>query len=96
MTTVPEGNRDEPAYNWLALVPLLLHPVQTAIFESLAQVGRPLSPTQLDGILEVDNAHYQGMAAYHARRLMKQGALEVVCEREARGATEKFYFFASE
>ena len=88
-----EGERGESTHDWLALVPLQLHPAKVAVLEALAWVDTSLSPTDLVKLFDHQD-YYLAMVAYHARKFADAGVLEVVRERRVRGATEKFYFFS--
>lgn len=77
------------AFNWAALVPLLVHPVKVEIIEALSWVGLPLSATDLDRLL-----HGQigvSLLSYHLRKLVEVGAIERVRQEPVRGAVQSFY-----
>lgn len=92
MKTELEGEGGEPTHDWLALVPLQLHPAKVAVLEALAWLDEPLSPSDLEKLVDHED-YYLAILAYHARKLEEAGVLKVVRERRVRGATEKFYFF---
>jgi len=79
-------------FDWVALVPRLLHPVQVAIIEALTFVDRPLSATQMTEMFGV-SAWYRGIISYHLAALERAGVIDVKATRQVRGAREKFYFF---
>jgi hypothetical protein len=81
------------AFDWAALVPRLVHPVQVAIIESLTCLNRPLSATEMSKLFGV-KGWYVGIVAYHVNQLATAGVIEEEDHRQVRGAREKFYFFA--
>lgn len=79
-------------FDWGSLVPQVIHPLKVAIVEALAWVDRPLSAADLTKV--IDNERYRvPNVSYHVVKLAEMGAIEVVGERQRRGAIEKFYFF---
>lgn len=87
--TIRGGER----FDWSTLVPQIVHPLKVGIVEALLWVDQPLSATDLTKLFDSDR---YGVAhvSYHLVKLADIDALEVVRKREARGATEKFYFFS--
>ncbi len=81
-------------FAWSTLVPQVVHPLKVAIVEALLWVDRPLSATDLTKLFD-NERHSVAHVSYHLIKLAEIGALEVMGKRETRGATEKFYFFAS-
>jgi len=79
-------------FDWGSLVPRVIHPLKVASIEALEWIDQPLSASELTKI--IDNEHY-GVAniSYHLNKLAQVDALEIVRERQVRGAVEKFYFF---
>jgi len=75
--------------NWDRLVAELLHPTQIAILAAMEAIGEALSPSVLVKVL--DETVSLPSLDYHVKRLAKLGAVEVVRERQVRGATEKFW-----
>lgn len=84
---------DGHSANWELLVPLLIHPCKVAILEALAWIGRPLSASDL--VKVTDHSRTVSFVTYHLKSLEKAQCIELVDSRRVRGATEKFYFFAS-
>ncbi len=79
-------------FDWASLVPRIVHPLKVAMIEALAWVEEPLSASDLTKV--IDSERY-GVAnvSYHLNKLAEIDAIEVVGERQRRGALEKFYFF---
>lgn len=86
--------KGDEGFDWGTLVPQVVHPLKVAIVEALLWVDQPLSATDLTKLFDNDR-HSVAHLSYHLVKLVDVGALEVVAKRERRGATEKFYFFAS-
>lgn len=63
------------------------------IVETLLWLDQPLSSTDLVKVMD-DPDIYLSHVAYHVRKLTEAGALKPVRDRQVRGATETFYFFA--
>lgn len=82
------------AFDWEALVPLLIHPVKVEIIEAMAWVGLPLSATDLDRILRGQIG--VSLLSYHLRKLTEVGALERVRQEQVRGAMQTFYALPAE
>jgi hypothetical protein len=80
------------AFDWAALVPHVVHPLKVAIIEALVWIGEPLSPAELERIL--DHQFGLSLVSYHVNKLVETGVLEPVGNRPVRGAMETFYFFA--
>jgi len=80
------------AFNWEALVPLLVHPVKVEIIEALSWIGLPLSATDLDRILRGQIG--VSLLSYHLRKLTEVGAIERVRQEPVRGAVQSFYALA--
>ena len=89
------GAGDESSFDWGALVPHVVHPAKVAIVETLSWFEEPLSPSQLERIFIGTGWEVQ-LLSYHAKALLRWGALEIVEERQVRGAIEKVYFFPGE
>jgi DNA-binding transcriptional ArsR family regulator len=77
------------AFNWEALVPLLVHPVKVEIIEALSWIGVPLSATDLDRLL--GGRIGVSLLSYHLRKLAEVGAIERVRQEPVRGAVQSFY-----
>lgn len=67
------------------LAPVVAHPLRTRCLTVLAE--RTASPNELKDILDVP----LGDAAYHVKRLLDLGVIELVDTRPVRGAVEHFY-----
>ncbi|HEX5923496.1 MAG TPA: hypothetical protein VFY45_06665 [Baekduia sp.] len=64
------------------------HLVRDQILDAMATCGRPISPTQLQGVLSDQSL---GSVAYHMRVLASAGLIELADERRVRGAIEHYY-----
>ena len=80
---------NEQAFDWVTLVPLLVHPIKVVTIEAMVWIGVPLSATDLSKVLE----QQIGLAniSYHLRSLAKAGVIKVHRRRRVRGAVETFY-----
>jgi Helix-turn-helix domain len=78
-------------FDWEAFVPRLIHPVKVAIIEALLWIGTPMSAKELAAVLGPRSS--TGLVSYHLRHLGREGLLEEVGQRPARGAVQRFYFF---
>ena len=78
-----------PAFDWEALVPLLVHPVKVEIIEAMAWIRLPLSATDLDRVLRGQIG--VSLLSYHLRKLAEVGALKRVRREQVRGAIQTFY-----
>lgn len=87
----PVPDTPQAAFDWAALVPLVVHPMRVAIIEALSWIGEPLSATDLRKVF--DRKFDLSFISYHVGELAKTGAIVNVRKREVRGATERFYFF---
>lgn len=67
------------------LAPVLAHPLRSRCLTVLAE--RTASPNELKDVLDVP----LGDAAYHVKRLLDLGVIELVDTRQVRGAVEHFY-----
>ena len=90
---VTDEKRDEPTFDWAALVSRLVHPLKVEIIEALLWIDEPLSPSDLLKVFDMKRGSLS-MVAYHTKELARVGVIEVVRRRQVRGAQEKFYFFA--
>jgi len=93
----PGGAADggEPAFDWAALVPRIVHPARVAIIEALFYIDQPLSATELRDLFDEPECYYLSIVSYHLGKLVGYGALDETGSRQVRGATEKYYFFLS-
>jgi hypothetical protein len=87
---MPSGSGRQ--FDWLSLVPRVVHPLKVAIIEALLWIDRPLSASDLAKIFGGEFS--LGVVAYHLKELEKVGVTDVVGDRQVRGAQEKFHFFA--
>jgi DNA-binding transcriptional ArsR family regulator len=79
-------DESEGSVNWELLARSNTHPLRVAILEVL-DGGRALSPK----VLSVELRAPLGTVNYHVTQLAKSGLVELVRERQVRGATEHFY-----
>lgn len=86
---------DEISFDWGALVLQAVHPVKVAIVEALLRLREPLSASRLEDVLE-GSSYSLGVISHHLKGLAQWGALELIEERQVRGATEKRYYFVTE
>ncbi|HEX5928294.1 MAG TPA: hypothetical protein VFY48_02785 [Solirubrobacterales bacterium] len=84
-----------PPFDWAALVPLVVHPVQVAIIESMSWIAHPLSATELCQVFDEPGTYYLSLVSYHLAKLRGLQVIEETGRRPVRGATETFYFFPS-
>jgi len=84
-------NRDNGSslpVNWEQLARATAHPLRVSILEILGiDGGRVLSPSDLSRELQIPLSNTN----YHVTELAKSGLIELVRERQVRGATEHFY-----
>lgn len=81
------GNGSVPV-NWERLARATAHPLRVSILEILGiDGGRVLSPSDLSRELQIPLSNTN----YHVTELAKSGLIELVRERQVRGATEHFY-----
>jgi DNA-binding transcriptional ArsR family regulator len=74
--------------NWEHLARATAHPLRVSILEILGiDGGRVLSPSDLSRELQIPLSNTN----YHVTELAKAGLIELVRERQVRGATEHFY-----
>jgi DNA-binding transcriptional ArsR family regulator len=74
--------------NWEQLARATAHPLRVSILEILGiDGGRVLSPSDLSRELQIPLSNTN----YHVTELAKSGLIELVRERQVRGATEHFY-----
>jgi DNA-binding transcriptional ArsR family regulator len=79
--------------NWERLARATAHPLRVSILEILGiDGGRVLSPSDLSRELQIPLSNTN----YHVTELAKSGLIELVRERQVRGATEHFYRLPSE
>jgi DNA-binding transcriptional ArsR family regulator len=81
------GSRSIPV-DWERLARATAHPLRISILEILGiDGGRVLSPSDLSRELQIPLSNTN----YHVTELAKSGLIELVRERQVRGATEHFY-----
>jgi len=74
--------------NWERLARATAHPLRVSILEIFGiDGGRVLSPSDLSRELQIPLSNTN----YHVTELAKAGLIELVRERQVRGATEHFY-----
>jgi DNA-binding transcriptional ArsR family regulator len=79
--------------NWELLARATAHPLRVSILEILGiDGGRTLSPSDLSRELQIPLSNTN----YHVTELAKSGLIELVRERQVRGATEHFYRLPTE
>lgn len=82
------GKRSSVPVNWERLARATAHPLRVSILEILGiDGGRVLSPSDLSRELQIPLSNTN----YHVTELAKAGLIELVRERQVRGATEHFY-----
>src|SRR5215218_10230297 len=82
------GRRSSVPVNWERLARATAHPLRVSILEILGiDGGRVLSPSDLSRELQIPLSNTN----YHVTELAKSGLIELVRERQVRGATEHFY-----
>ena len=85
--TVENGHGSLPV-NWEHLARATAHPLRVSILEILGiDGGRTLSPSELCQELQIPLSNTN----YHVTELHKAGLIELVRQRQVRGATEHFY-----
>src|SRR3954452_5598430 len=79
--------------DWERLARATVHPFRVSILEILGiEGGRVLSPSDLSQELQIPLSNTN----YHVTELAKGGLIELVRERQVRGATEHFYRLPAE
>jgi len=79
--------------NWERLARATAHPLRVSILEILGiDGGRVLSPSDLSRELQIPLSNTN----YHVTELAKSELIELVRERQVRGATEHFYHLPTE
>src|SRR6478752_9744278 len=85
--TIGNGN-GSLSVDWEHLARATAHPLRVSILEILGiDGGRVLSPNDLSQELQIPLSNTN----YHVTELAKAGLIELVRERQVRGATEHFY-----
>jgi DNA-binding transcriptional ArsR family regulator len=89
----PSPSGDSIPVNWENLARATAHPLRVSILEILGiDGGRVLSPSDLSHELQIPLSNTN----YHVTELAKSGLIELVRERQVRGATEHFYRLPTE
>ena len=87
-TRAVENGRGSLPVDWERLARSTAHPLRVSILEILGlDGGRILSPSELSQELQIPLSNTN----YHVTELAKSGLIEMVTERQVRGATEHFY-----
>jgi DNA-binding transcriptional ArsR family regulator len=88
-SAVGNGNgRNSLPVNWERLARATAHPLRVSILEILGiDGGRTMSPSDLCRELQIPLSNTN----YHVTELAKASLIELVRERQVRGATEHFY-----
>jgi DNA-binding transcriptional ArsR family regulator len=82
------GSRPSVPVDWEHLARATAHPLRVSVLEILGiDGGRVLSPSDLSRELQIPLSNTN----YHVTELAKSGLIELVRERQVRGATEHFY-----
>jgi hypothetical protein len=85
--TVENGHGSLPV-DWEHLARATAHPVRVSILEVLSiDAGRTLSPTDISRELQIPLSNTN----YHVTELAKADLIELVGQRQVRGAVEHFY-----
>jgi DNA-binding transcriptional ArsR family regulator len=87
-TPAVENGHGSLPVDWEQLARSTAHPLRVSILEILGlDEGRILSPSELSQELQIPLSNTN----YHVTELAKSGLIEMVTERQVRGATEHFY-----
>ena len=82
------GKHSSLPVDWEHLARATAHPLRISILEILGlDGGRTLSPSDLSLELQIPLSNTN----YHVTELAKAGLIELVSQRQVRGATEHFY-----
>ncbi len=82
------GKHSALPVNWEHLARATAHPLRISVLEILGlDGGRTLSPSDLSQELQIPLSNTN----YHVTELAKAGLIELVGQRQVRGATEHFY-----
>src|SRR3954470_5235289 len=85
--------RESTPVDWERLARATAHPLRVSILEILGiDGGRVLSPNELSRELQIPLSNTN----YHVTELAKADLIELVRERQVRGATEHFYRLPAE
>jgi DNA-binding transcriptional ArsR family regulator len=83
-----ESRNDSLPLDWEHLARATAHPVRVSILEVLSiDAGRTLSPTDISRELQIPLSNTN----YHVTELAKADLIELVGQRQVRGAVEHFY-----
>ncbi|HZO04859.1 MAG TPA: helix-turn-helix domain-containing protein [Solirubrobacterales bacterium] len=87
LRAVENGSASLPV-DWEHLARSTAHPLRVSILEILGMDGgRTLSPSELSQELQIPLSNTN----YHVTELAKSGLIDMVKQRQVRGATEHFY-----
>jgi len=81
-------------FDWVTLVPRLVHPLKVAIIEALLWVDAPMSASELSRVFT--GRFGVNLVSYHVKTLAQVGVLAKAGQRPVRGALETFYFFPAQ
>lgn len=85
---VEENGHSSVPLDWEHLARATAHPVRVSILEVLSiDAGRTLSPTDISRELQIPLSNTN----YHVTELAKADLIELVGQRQVRGAVEHFY-----
>jgi DNA-binding transcriptional ArsR family regulator len=85
---VVENGHSSVPLDWEHLARATAHPVRVSILEVLSiDAGRTLSPTDISRELQIPLSNTN----YHVTELAKADLIELVGQRQVRGAVEHFY-----
>lgn len=79
-------------YIWTSLVPRLIHPTKLAILNALIEAGEPLSIEDLVSCLPAVDGNSK-LIKYHAKCMVKVGALEVSSTQNKAGDEALLFYF---
>jgi hypothetical protein len=87
-TRAAENGHGSLPVDWEQLARSTAHPLRVSILEILGMdAGRILSPSELSQELQIPLSNTN----YHVTELAKSGLIQMVNQRQVRGATEHFY-----
>jgi DNA-binding transcriptional ArsR family regulator len=87
-SAVAENGHVSAALDWELLARATAHPLRVSILEVLSiDAGRTLSPTEISRELQIPLSNTN----YHVTELAKSGLIDLIGQRQVRGAVEHFY-----
>ncbi|MEX2105561.1 MAG: helix-turn-helix domain-containing protein [Solirubrobacterales bacterium] len=81
-------------FDWVTLVPRLVHPLKVAIIEALLWIDAPMSASELNRVFA--GRFGVNLVSYHVKSLAEVGVVVKVRDRQVRGVLETFYFFPAQ